>query len=179
MCVEIIPFIRFALTKLTPIKLEMEIPKVLWLKNHMPSSSFGDCQFFDLPDYLTYRATSSLQRSACSLVCKCSYLPESGWQAGFFEKIGLSELVQSHYRQLGDNEVLTAGRPVGKGLTRQSASDLGLTEGTPVGSAVIDALVAFSDYYTCKFGLIELILVMRDGWVLSQLVTIPILDLSH
>lgn len=117
----------------------MEIPKVLWLKGHMPESAFKQCQFFDLPDYLTYRATSSLQRSACSLVCKFSYLPQSGWRPEFFEKIGLSDLVNSHYRQLGDGEVLTAGKPVGNGLTAQAASELGLSEGTPVGSAVIDA----------------------------------------
>lgn len=117
----------------------MEIPKVLWLKKHMPSNRFKSCQFFDLPDYLTYRATSSEQRSACSLVCKCSYLPESGWQADFFEKIGLKDLVHSHYKQMGDTEVLTAGQPVGSGLTALAASELGLMEGTPVGSAVIDA----------------------------------------
>jgi ribulose kinase len=119
----------------------MEIPKVLWLKRNMPSSSFKRCQFFDLPDYLTYRATSSLKRSSCSLVCKCSYLPQSGWQADFFKKIGLSDLVQTHYRQMGDGDVLTAGMPVGEGLTAQAASELELLAGTPVSSAVIDALV--------------------------------------
>ena len=119
----------------------MEIPKVLWLKKHMSTANFSRCQFFDLPDYLTYRATASLQRSACSLVCKCSYLPQSGWQADFFEKIGLSELVKSHYKQLGEGDVLTAGTPVGTGLTSRAAAELGLVEGTPVGSAVIDASV--------------------------------------
>ena len=34
---------------------------------------------------------------------------------------------------------MTAGQPVGRGLTRRAAQDLGLVEGTPVGSAVIDA----------------------------------------
>jgi ribulose kinase len=38
-----------------------------------------------------------------------------------------------------DNLVLTAGMPVGKGLTKSAAEMLGLVEGTPVGSAVIDA----------------------------------------
>jgi ribulose kinase len=125
------------------LKLEMEIPKVLWLKKNMPPDRFKSCQFFDLPDYLTYRSTSSKQRSACSLVCKCSYLPQSGWQPDFFEKIGLSDLVDSHYKQMGDGEVLTAGQPVGSGLSAQAASELGLVEGTPVGSAVIDASVFF------------------------------------
>lgn len=33
------------------IQLEMEIPKILWLKKHMPADKFARCQFFDLPDY--------------------------------------------------------------------------------------------------------------------------------
>lgn len=35
--------------------------------------------------------------------------------------------------------VLTAGQPVGKGLSAQAAEELGLNEGTAVGSGVIDA----------------------------------------
>ncbi|KAH6896410.1 ribitol kinase [Coprinopsis sp. MPI-PUGE-AT-0042] len=57
------------------ISLEMEIPKILWLKNHMPPSQFSKCQFFDLPDFLTYSATGGdKSRSHCSLACKCSYV---------------------------------------------------------------------------------------------------------
>ena len=57
------------------------------------------CQFFDLPDFLTYRATSDLARSNCSLACKCSYVPpeipgSSGWSAELFNKIGLDQMVR-------------------------------------------------------------------------------------
>lgn len=52
------------------MSLEMEIPKVLWLKNHMPKEHFEDSMFFDLPDFLTYRATGDLSRSNCSLACE-------------------------------------------------------------------------------------------------------------
>ncbi|KAG6877856.1 hypothetical protein C0993_003062 [Termitomyces sp. T159_Od127] len=126
------------------MSLEMEIPKVLWLKNHMDPTLFSRCQFFDLPDYLTYRATSNITRSCCSLTCKCSYVPSSGWNAEFFEKIGLGELSRTGYKQLGAeaNNLLTAGRPVGKGLTKRAAEELGLVEGTPVGSGLIDACVS-------------------------------------
>lgn len=34
---------------------------------------------------------------------------------------------------------MTAGQPVGKGISAQAAEELGLLEGTPVGSGVIDA----------------------------------------
>ncbi|THH11285.1 hypothetical protein EW145_g762 [Phellinidium pouzarii] len=138
------------------MSLEMEIPKTLWLKKHMDPSRFSQCQFFDLPDFLTYRATDEITRSACSLTCKCSYVPDrggdspAGWQDSFFEQIGLGEFVKNDYVQLGPVEnglkrdkkkthTLTAGLPVGKGLCERAAKELGLLNGTPVGSAVIDA----------------------------------------
>ncbi|PWN48723.1 Pentulose kinase [Violaceomyces palustris] len=132
------------------MSLEMEIPKVLWLKRHMPSEVFADCQFFDLPDYLTFKATGSKARSNCSLVCKCSYVPpgvdgsKDGWQASFFETIGLEDMVKNDFEQLGgipgkNGIVLTAGQPVGEGLTLEASEQLGLKVGTPVGSALIDA----------------------------------------
>ena len=68
----------------------MEIPKTLWLKHNMKSELFKRCQFFDLPDFLTYRATGFNRRSCCSVACKCSYVPvKGGWQPEFFKKIGL------------------------------------------------------------------------------------------
>ncbi|KAF8075839.1 FGGY family of carbohydrate kinase [Lyophyllum atratum] len=123
------------------MSLEMEIPKILWLKNHMPPSRFSQCQFFDLPDFLTYRATADATRSSCSLTCKCSYVPGRGWDSEFFETIGLGDIVRGGYKQIGagKGEVLTAGRPVGKGLSKSAAAELGLEEGTPVGSGLIDA----------------------------------------
>lgn len=119
----------------------MEIPKVLWLKNHMKPELFEGCQFFDLPDFLTYRATNDATRSTCSVTCKCSYVPDKGWQADFFEKIGLKDLPSSEYKQMGavGEEILTAGLPVGNGLSKKAAEEFGLLEGTPVGSGLIDA----------------------------------------
>ncbi|KIK65750.1 hypothetical protein GYMLUDRAFT_39265 [Collybiopsis luxurians FD-317 M1] len=123
------------------MSLEMEIPKTLWLKNNMDPALFSRCQFFDLPDFLTYRATEDSTRSCCSVTCKCSFVPKKGWQPDFFKQIGLGELVDGNYKQLGaaHREVLTAGKPVGKGLAKKAAEEFGLVEGTPVGSAVIDA----------------------------------------
>lgn len=118
----------------------MELPKILWLKNRMNPKHFSRCQFFDLPDYLTYRATGSIVRSCCSLACKYSYVPGAGWDGDFFEKIGLREFVSSGFAQLeAGSGVLTAGEPVGEGLTKTAAEELGLVQGTPVGSGVIDA----------------------------------------
>lgn len=141
----------------------MEIPKTLWLKNNMDPARFSHCQFFDLPDFLTYMATGEITRSACSLTCKCSYVPDKGpdqpcgWQDSFFEKIGLGNFVKNNYAQLGpvkdglqrdkkQTNTLTAGLPVGRGLSEKAAKELGLIPGTPVGSAVIDACVFSTDF---------------------------------
>jgi len=62
-----------------------------------------------------------------------------------FNEIGLSAIVRNGFKQLGGGLVhgegllMTAGLPIGTGLNKQAADNLGLLEGTPVGSAVIDA----------------------------------------
>ncbi|KAH9040591.1 Pentulose kinase [Lactarius hengduanensis] len=120
------------------ISLEMEIPKILWLKRHMSGDRFENCQFFDLPDFLTYRATGMRTRSLCSLTCKCTYVPGNGWDRAFMSQIGLDSFVQNEFVALG-TDVMTAGQPVGGGLTERASEELGLEPGTPVGSGVIDA----------------------------------------
>lgn len=39
------------------VSLEMECPKLLWLKNHLPETWFRIGKAFDLPDFLTWKAT--------------------------------------------------------------------------------------------------------------------------
>lgn len=64
-----------------------------------------------------------------------------GWQPDFFQKIGLGDFVENNFAQIGgaDMHVLTAGLPVGTGLSKKAAEEMGLVEGIPVGSGVIDA----------------------------------------
>jgi len=132
------------------MSLEMEIPKILWLKNHLPPEKFIQCKFYDLPDFLTHRATAFDEtRSFCSLVCKLAYVPqgvelskfEIGWQRDFLRKIGLEELA-TDLKALGvidgKARVLSAGERVGY-LSEQSAKELGLHTNVAVGSGVIDA----------------------------------------
>ncbi|KAI8393845.1 uncharacterized protein BYT42DRAFT_507640 [Radiomyces spectabilis] len=127
------------------ISLEMEIPKILWLKENMPPAKWDAIGYlFDLPDYLTHRATGSFARSTCSLTCKCSYLPKGvgkGWDESYFKAIGLECLINDEQQRLGGTDVDNlpmAGDCIGK-LTAEAAAQLGLPEGLPVGSAVIDA----------------------------------------
>jgi FGGY-family pentulose kinase len=121
------------------ISLEMQTPKLLWLREHLPASWARAALFLDLPDFLTWRATGSDSRSLCSTVCKWTYLGhEARWDAAFFESIGLGDLAREGFARIGAR-ILPMAAPVGSGLSAQAAADLGLPEGTKVGTSAIDA----------------------------------------
>jgi D-ribulokinase len=121
------------------ISPEMEIPKILWLKRHLPTSYAAAGHFFDLADYLSFRATGSTVRSACTVTCKWNFLAHARtWSGGYFERIGLGDLVSDGYVRIG-TEIVVPGTPLGRGLTQSAALELGLREATPVGASLIDA----------------------------------------
>jgi D-ribulokinase len=121
------------------ISPEMEIPKLLWLKRHLPSTYRSAGHFFDLADYLSFRATSSTARSMCTLACKWNYLAhEQRWSGNYFERVGLGDLASDDYAKIG-NGIAAPGTALGSGLTKSAANDFGLLEGTPVGASLIDA----------------------------------------
>ncbi|KAI1343979.1 Nup93/Nic96-domain-containing protein [Xylariaceae sp. FL0016] len=131
------------------MSIEMEIPKVLWLKNNMPPELFDRCKFYDLGDALTHLATGSETRSFCSTVCKQGYVPVGvdgsvkGWQEDFYHTIGLGDLVKDDFKRMGgvdgvNGKYLSAGELVGT-LSEHASKQLGLPAGIAVGSGVIDA----------------------------------------
>ena len=121
------------------ISPEMQTPKLLWLKEHMPATFDLAGQFFDLPDFLTWKATGSLTRSACTVTCKWTYLAhEDTWDASFFRQVGLGILADEGYARIGQ-KVVAPGKPLAQGLTPEAAGALGLRVGTPVGAGLIDA----------------------------------------
>ncbi len=121
------------------ISPEMETPKLVWLKNHMPETWARAAHFFDLPDYLTWKATGSTARSLCSTVCKWTYLGhENRWDDAYFRGVGLDDLADEGFSRIG-TEVRPMGAPVGSGLSAEAARDLGLVPGIPVGTSIIDA----------------------------------------
>ncbi|PUU72171.1 hypothetical protein B9Z19DRAFT_1012454 [Tuber borchii] len=131
------------------MSIEMEIPKVLWLKNNMPRELFNKCKFYDLADVLTHLATGKETRSYCSAVCKQGFVPVGvdgsvkGWQEDFLNDIGLPELSENDFMRMGgvhgaNGTMLSAGELAGE-LSEKAAKELGLVAGIKIGSGVIDA----------------------------------------
>lgn len=116
---------------------EMETPKLMWLKRHFPERWARAGYLFDLADYLTWRASGSLERSQCTLGCKWTYLGHGGqtWDATYLDAIGIADVLERGH-------LPATASPIGKRLgplTPQAASDLGLTAATQVGVGLIDA----------------------------------------
>ena len=121
------------------ISPEMETPKLLWLKRHLPATWRDAGHFLDLADFLSFRATGSLARSMCTLTCKWTYMAhEKRWSRSFFEQVGLDDLLADDCEKIG-REIAQPGTALGTGLTSQTAAELGLLPGTPVGASLIDA----------------------------------------
>ncbi len=116
---------------------EMQMPKLMWLKRRRPEQWARAGYFFDLADFVTWRATGSAARSRCTTAAKWNYLShrESGWSDGFLEAIGLEDL-----RERGrlPEETLPVGAAAGR-LTADAAADLGLHTDCVVATGLIDA----------------------------------------
>ncbi len=116
---------------------EMELPKLLWLKRHLPDAWQRYSMAFDLTDFLTWKATGAAAVSACTVTCKWTYLnhEEPGWQQDFFNQAGLAELQQKL-------ALPAAAWPIGTAagtLTAEAAVQLGLPQACIVGVGAIDA----------------------------------------
>ncbi len=133
--------LRYVGGKISP---EMQIPKLLWLKSHHPTTWRAAAHFLDLPDFLTFRATGDLTRSLCSTVCKWTYLGHrtaeqgGGWDESFFARVGLEDLPGVDAARIG-SRIRPVGESIGHGLSESAAQSLGLTAGTAVGVSLIDA----------------------------------------
>lgn len=121
------------------ISPEMETPKLLWLKENRPEVFTRAWQFMDLTDFLTWRASGDLARSVCTVTCKWTYMAqEDSWDADYFTKIGLREIVDEDFKRIGV-KIVPAGSALGAGLCPQAAKEFGLDAGTPVAAGLIDA----------------------------------------
>jgi len=115
---------------------EMQVPKLMWLKRNLPGTWDAAGHFFDLADFLTWRASGSTARSQCTLTAKWTYLPHAGgWACDFLAAVGLADLTAR-------GGLPEAASPVGARLgtlTQEAADDLGLDTDCAVGAGLIDA----------------------------------------
>jgi D-ribulokinase len=121
------------------ISPEMHAPKLAWLARRKPEMIAKAGHVFDLTDFLSFRATGSLTRSACTATCKFGYLAhEKCWPDEFFDSVGLGFLKDNDYALIGAYPA-PPGAPLGQGLTAEAAAAMALRQGTPVGAGLIDA----------------------------------------
>lgn len=116
------------------VSVEMELPKVLWLKRHFPERYQRAWRLFDLADYLVWRATGADVASVCTLACKWNYLAhQSTFSHTLLAAVGLTELTEKI-----PGTVLPPGARAGT-LNDATASVFGLPTNVVVASGMIDA----------------------------------------
>jgi FGGY-family pentulose kinase len=128
------PVLDFAGRSMSP---EMQIPKLMWLKKHLPQSWARAGYFFDLADFLTWKASGSVKRSGCTLTAKWNFLAQdsNGWKADYLELAGIPDLLE---RGSLPSVVTAPGESVGC-LSPVAAAELGLDTGCHVAAGMIDA----------------------------------------
>lgn len=116
---------------------EMQIPKLMWLKRHVPEVWNAAGAIYDLADFLTFRASGSPVRSQNTLACKWLYRPQEDdpWALDFLAAIDLGEMTE----RCGISEPPAAmGAALGR-LLPEAADALGLTVDCKVGAGLVDA----------------------------------------
>jgi FGGY-family pentulose kinase len=116
------------------VSIEMELPKVLWMKRHFPDRHAKVHRYQDLADHVVWRMTGADVASVCTLGCKWNWLAhENRFSETLLEAIGLADLpvkLPAEIRSIGS----VAGH-----LSAKAAAALGLAPGIPVGMGIIDA----------------------------------------
>ena len=116
---------------------EMEVPKLMWIKRNRPEIWNGAGYFFDLCDFLTWRASGANNRSVCALACKWTYLghSEDPWKQDFLDTVGISDMLE---RGNLPDRASDVGAAIGP-LSSVAAKELGLTTSCKVVIGLIDA----------------------------------------
>ncbi|TBW35823.1 sugar kinase [Siculibacillus lacustris] len=116
------------------VSIEMELPKVLWLKRHFPARHAKVRRYHDLADHIVWRATGADVASVCTLGCKWNWLAhERRFPLAMLAAVGLDDLPGKV-----PAEVLPLGSVAG-GLSAAAAAEMGLTPGIAVATGIIDA----------------------------------------
>ena len=116
------------------ISIEMELPKVLWLKHHHPETWHAAHRFFDLADFMVWKASGEDVAGVCTLTCKWNYLAhENRFSESLLAAVDLTALLEKV-----PGRILPPGACTGR-LTAEAAAAMGLTQEVAVASGMIDA----------------------------------------
>lgn len=116
------------------VSIEMQLPKVLWMKENLPKSHALVTRYFDLADYIVWRMTGADVASTCTLGCKWNWLAhERRFSEPLLNAVGLGDLPQ-----MVPQEVREIGNVAGH-LASNPARELGLRSGIVVSTGIIDA----------------------------------------
>jgi len=116
------------------VSIEMELPKVLWMKRHAPERHAQVHRYRDLADYMVWRLTGADIASVCTLTCKWNWLAhEERFPTDMLAAAGLADLTDKV-----PERVLPLGSAAGD-LSPEAASALGLRPGIAVATGIIDA----------------------------------------
>ena len=116
------------------VSLEMELPKILWMKRHLPENHARVTRYHDLADHVVWRMTGDDVASTCTLGCKWNWLAHEGrFSDTLLAGVGLEALI---------DKVPASVTPVGSvagRLSAEAAAVLGLEPGIAVATGIIDA----------------------------------------
>lgn len=116
---------------------EMQVPKLMWLKRHLPAAWARAAYLFDLSDFLAWKAAGTDARSQGTLAAKWTYRAgeSPAWRRDFLERVGLSDLFE---RGGLPAQATAVGADLGT-LAPEAARAMGLTEACRVACGTIDA----------------------------------------
>lgn len=147
---------------LAGVSAEWMPAKMLWLKENEPGVYNEMDYLIEFTDWIAYRLTGRLALNINTITQRWYYhTPSGGWDADFFETIGLGGIQEKF-----PPDVLRLGEIVG-GLSEETAEAMGLPAGIPVAAGGGDAFVGILGLGVVQPG--DLGVVMGSSNVLSGL----------
>jgi len=120
-----------------PVSAEWYPCKALWLKENEPDIYRRAAHLVECTDWATFRLTNRWTTNINTASLRAYYdQRSSGWPIGFYEEIGLGDVLEKM-----SPDVLPLSEPVA-GLSPQAAAELGLKVGIPVAQGGGDAWAA-------------------------------------
>jgi len=119
------------------VSSEWTIPKILETLHEAPEVYEKADYFMEAMDWILWEMTDTLTTSACTMGYKAFYHHETGFPSKDFFK-ALDPRMENFVEEKFSMPVLPIGACAGR-LCGPMARELGLLEGTPVGTGIIDA----------------------------------------